>query len=643
MAAWQDEQGVEHFPGDITKAGILENALAGVKEIYHLAAALEGGWDTHKAVTVDGLSRTLELFAAQGGGRFIFVSSLMVYDVAAMGDGQVIDEAHPHAEDLERVGNYVRAKIEAERVAQEYLDHPSVKLTVIRPGVIYGPGMGNPLNGVALSVKGKLLLILGGGNKQVPLVHVKDCASALVKAMEAEATIGRSYNLVDPSAPSQNDYLALYRKLKGDKRRVVHAPAPAALAMLNAADLIFRAAGRKKPSFGIRASRSIKRTRYNADQLKIDAGFEPTVGFQEGLGAILGEGAATPGDATYRFGIIGCGQIVQSVHLPSWGKIGAAKLQAICDASASALRLVGDKYPEARQYSNVDEFLNDSDDLDFVVLATPGNSRVDIGEKVLRRKLHLLCEKPLALNEKDARHLYDVAEQEGVLLTPVQNYKFRDSVKQALTYIQSGALGTPACITVRSRSGTLDDEPGAWRTDERAQRVLLFDYGIHFVHLALMFAGPVSSLRFVDAEVNAAGLKYVVFGTIHENGCHGLFELMLDSTSSKAEIEVLGESSGFALEFFPHGLRILPRRDNPLHRGTGDFRRLLGYAKGLVGERLAGRIPDRAVPHRNLFSAFIESLQGAAPNPVSKEEVLQTISLLNEVAEQAYLSKVVAS
>jgi predicted dehydrogenase len=164
----------------------------------------------------------------------------------------------------------------------------------------------------------------------------------------------------------------------------------------------------------------------------------------------------------------------------------------------------------------------------------------------------------------------------------------------------------------------------------------LFDYGIHFVHLAIMFAGPVTSLQYVDALVNEAGLKYVVFGTLHDNGCRGVFELMLDSSSSRSEIEMLGDKGGFALDFFPHGLRILPPRDTPLHRGKGDFRRLSGYARGLVSEHLPGHVPDRAIPHKRLFSAFIRSLQGNSPNPVSKKEVLQTLSLLDEVAQRAY-------
>ena len=42
-----------------------------------------------------------------------------------------------------------------------------------------------------------------------------------------------------------------------------------------------------------------------------------------------------------------------------------------------------------------------------------------------KKKLNLICEKPLALNHGDAIRLYEVAKEEGVALTAVQNYNFQ--------------------------------------------------------------------------------------------------------------------------------------------------------------------------------------------------------------------------
>ena len=152
----------------------------------------------------------------------------------------------------------------------------------------------------------------------------------------------------------------------------------------------------------------------------------------------------------------------------------------------------------------------------------------------------------------------------------------------------------------------------------------------------MQIAGNIQSLQFVDSRTNDAGLQYVAFGAAHENGARSLFELMLDSSSSKNEIEVIGRTGGFSLDFFPHGFRILPNRDNPLHRGKGDLIRLVHYGRCLLEGFLPGRLPDRAIPHSKLFKAFLANLKGEGENPVTKAEVLPTIALLDQVAEQAY-------
>lgn len=341
-------------------------------------------------------------------------------------------------------------------------------------------------------------------------------------------------------------------------------------------------------------------------------------------------------DRKIRFGIIGCGQIVQSVHMPVWETLKSAELVAFCDSSPATIESVTRKYRNARKYTDVDIFLEESSDLDFVVLATPGNSHLSIGEKILNRGLHLLCEKPLALNESDANRLYTIAEDKGLTLTPIQNYKYRNTVERALTYARGVAIGDIESVSVRCRSGDLSKESSIWRRGEKEQRVLLFDFSIHFVQLALQIAGNVLSLQFVDSRTNQEGLQYVAFGVAHENGARSLFELMLNSSSSKNEIEVIGQNGAFSLDFFPHGFRILPNRDNPLHRGKGDFIRLASYARSLLEGFLPGRLPDRAIPHHKLFEAFLANLKGYGENPVSKDEVLPTIALLDQVAEHAY-------
>ena len=178
---------------------------------------------------------------------------------------------------------------------------------------------------------------------------------------------------------------------------------------------------------------------------------------------------------TLRFGIIGCGRVVQDLHLPAWALVPDVQLAAACDANPTVLQTLTVRYPGIRSYTDVEAFLSDSTDLDFVVLATPGITHPRLGEQVLQHDLHLLCEKPLALDSAGAQKLYTVAAEANKVLMPIHNYRYRDNVQAALNWTATGALGDITNVQVRFRSGSLFDEPSRWMHDERQHRILLFD------------------------------------------------------------------------------------------------------------------------------------------------------------------------
>jgi predicted dehydrogenase len=341
-----------------------------------------------------------------------------------------------------------------------------------------------------------------------------------------------------------------------------------------------------------------------------------------------------------RFAVIGCGRVVHELHLPAWKQVPTAKLVAACDSSAEAIAEMTRLQPGIRGYSHVEELLGQRDELDFVVLATPGGSHRGLGEQILAEKVHLLCEKPLALEAAVAERLFAAAEANNILLTPIHNYRFKNNSLAALRCVRAGQIGDIVSVYLRFHTGSLFEEQSAWRRKEREHRILLFDFAYHFVDIGLLFLGPIASLQFVDSEVDDLGLRYVVFGTLHKNGARGLFELILDSSCSRTEIEVLGEDRGLVLEFFPDGFRLLPRRDTPLHRAIGDLRRVAVYAKGRLGERVLGAAPHKSIPHARLFNAFVDAVTSGRRNPVEKHSALQTISLLEEVARRAYVGSV---
>jgi predicted dehydrogenase len=336
------------------------------------------------------------------------------------------------------------------------------------------------------------------------------------------------------------------------------------------------------------------------------------------------------------FGIIGCGRVVRELHLPAWRTVQGVRLVSVCDSSTAALKEVATAFPGVRIFTDPEELLTASGELAFVDIATPGPTHAALVQAAIKRRINVICEKPLALRALEATRLYDAAGQAAVMVTAIHNYRFKRNSEAALEALKAGALGDIVSVGVRFRAGSIFGEQTAWLRRERESRTVLFDSGIHLVDLAMLFLGPLENLRFVDSDVDDLGIQRVVFGTAHSNGSRGLFDFMIDSASASTEIEIQGEAKALNMQFFPEGVRFLPVRDNPVDRAIAESRRAYSYFKGLLGERLLRKTCHRAVSHARLFSAFTEALRSGGPNPIPPEQVLHALGILDEVAQRAY-------
>jgi nucleoside-diphosphate-sugar epimerase len=285
VVKWRMNPAIEHIRADISEPGVLEPVLKGVDETYHLAAATSGSADYYHNVTVEGSARLLAAIAANGGGRIIFVSSASVYDAGSMARGGTIDEDFPLERNPSARGLYARTKTESELTAHPFLHHPTVKLTIVRPGLVYGPRGQNVLNGAALSFRNRLLVTTGTPRKLLPLIYIDDLVEVLIRIASRETTLGMIYNLAHPEMPTTDQFLKAYREFSGDRRPVVDIPLPRLLPLFSLLDRLFGALGRKS-NYAYTAARLASVTNFSAENICRDLQYKPAVGYREGLAKV---------------------------------------------------------------------------------------------------------------------------------------------------------------------------------------------------------------------------------------------------------------------------------------------------------------------------------------------------------------------
>ena len=233
---------VEVVQGDVTRPETLPAAVAGVEEIYHLAARLTGlARRDLFSVNAAGTANLVAAAARETGlRRFVLCSSLAACGPCADGVPlRPVPEDAPHRP----VTWYGASKALAERVVLAWASR-GLPVTVVRPPVVYGPrdrGLLSIFRTLAWGVRP----VLGRVRKVYSWVYGPDLAEGLVALARSPRTLDRTYFAAHPDPAPMEDFLALAGAAMG-RRVSVEVRLPHSFLDLAASvsDLLAQATGR---------------------------------------------------------------------------------------------------------------------------------------------------------------------------------------------------------------------------------------------------------------------------------------------------------------------------------------------------------------------------------------------------------------
>lgn len=204
-----------------------------------------------------------------------------------------------------------------------------------------------------------------------------------------------------------------------------------------------------------------------------------------------------PESSTQTIAIIGAG-MVAGVHLQSVAdlhnkihlkgvlsrdptKAGnfAAKAETVCGYGVDV-------------YADIEALATDKS-VDWTIVLTPPNARVEIVETLAAAGKSILLEKPIERTLEAARSIVEVCEKAGVKLGVVFQHRMRRASQHLAELLQSGKLGDLAIAEARVpwwREQAYYDEPGRG-TYARDGGGVLISQAIHTLDLMLSLTGPV--------------------------------------------------------------------------------------------------------------------------------------------------------
>jgi nucleoside-diphosphate-sugar epimerase len=172
--------------------------LDGADAVLHLAALAHSRAPDERRLRAVNVDATLEAgkAAAAAGARMLFMSSVKVLGEET--PGPAFDNASPAAPQ----DGYARAKAAAEVGLRAI---PGLALCVLRPPLVYGPGVkGNFLALLRAVARGWPLPLAGIGNRR-SLVYAGNLADALVRCLESPVAVGKTYGVTDGAPLSTPD------------------------------------------------------------------------------------------------------------------------------------------------------------------------------------------------------------------------------------------------------------------------------------------------------------------------------------------------------------------------------------------------------------------------------------------------------
>jgi 2-alkyl-3-oxoalkanoate reductase len=262
--------------------GALARAMAGCDAVVHAAAKVfeRGRRSEFLRVNVEG-TRGVLTAAGEAVPRVVHVSSVAVYSGLAVPPALTEDrwaEADPR-----RQRAYAAAKTLSERLAWRLHEHGAVRLTTVRPAVVYGERDRAAAPVLARYASLPLVPLPGGGSTTVPLVYAGNVATGIMAALAREATVGRAYNLGEDRPVTAGRVVALVARGLGRRARTFRVPVLPLAGLARAVDVITGWTPLPRTEMG-RVIRSLTRPNpYDSSRARVELGWVNLVGHEEGV------------------------------------------------------------------------------------------------------------------------------------------------------------------------------------------------------------------------------------------------------------------------------------------------------------------------------------------------------------------------
>jgi predicted dehydrogenase len=339
-----------------------------------------------------------------------------------------------------------------------------------------------------------------------------------------------------------------------------------------------------------------------------------------------------------RMGVIGLG--MGKYHLQGYQAYERSKVVAVCDLNEVLLRKVAEENNVPNTFTNIDEMLDASLNLDGISVALPNFLHAPVSIKGLNKGINVLCEKPMAMNAQEAEEMLKAARKNSKKLMINFSYRFIDHCQALKELMEKGTIGEIYyCRSAwHRRRGGIPKFGGWFGIKSLSGGGPLIDLGVHRLDLALWLMGypravsvSASTYSYIGQRLaSEAGAKFdvedlaAVFIRL-ENGATLILESSWDGYSEKREdmvTQIFGTKGG-----------IIQRN---VAKGYSFEAKIFTEENGILRE---SRILGRKERTKNAMEHFVDCVLDDKEPMATGEQGLECMKILDAIYQSAEKGK----
>jgi UDP-N-acetyl-2-amino-2-deoxyglucuronate dehydrogenase len=208
-----------------------------------------------------------------------------------------------------------------------------------------------------------------------------------------------------------------------------------------------------------------------------------------------------------RTAVVGCGKVAVT-HATAWRRLPASELAAVCDVAPERARALASRFG-VRAYTDLAEML-DKERVEVLSVCTQHTQHVPPIETAAPRGVHVIVEKPLAVDLPSCNRAIAATRAAGVKLGVVSQRRFYEPVRRMREAIDAGKISRPVLASVVMLGWrdptyyTSDPWRGTWKGEGGGVAV---NQAPHYLDLMNWFMGPARELYAYWDNYNHPSIK----------------------------------------------------------------------------------------------------------------------------------------